>query len=115
MIGIVGKESILNGLSFSTYSKKPIVLVSDIKLQKNLDSFNAEQIKNLTGDHVEQWKIPGRGTIRIGQIADVVLFTHDTQPRVHAIFIKGHPIWKEGEWLNSPVKGEHWFPNKEIN
>ncbi len=111
IIGIMGDGNMLQREDFAKYTKKPTVLMSDVHIEKELHSVDAQQIKRFTMDQSEQWKIPQRGKIRIGQIADMVFFVQSPPSKlsVHTVFVAGHPVWREGSWLDAPVKGERWF------
>ena len=111
IIGIMGDGNMLQREDFAKYTKKPTVLMSDIHIEKALHSVDAQQIKRFTMDQSERLKIPQRGKIRIGQIADMVFFVQSppSKQSVHTVFIAGHPVWRDGSWLDAPVKGERWI------
>ncbi len=113
MIGVIGKDSSITKFTLARILKKPAVALADANLAAHLESLNFQKIKSLTSEQAELWKIPKRGKIQIGQIADLVLFSKDSQskPVVNTIFIKGYPVSRGGEWINVPVKGENWFTN----
>jgi hypothetical protein len=115
IVGIVGTESTLKEDAFSEYTQKPAVLMSSIDSDGGLGSFVPEHIKKLTKDRTAQWKIPKRGEIRIGQVADVVLFEQSSTstPAVNTVFIKGHAVWRKGEWLIPAAGGERWLTKKQ--
>ncbi|MBD3337586.1 MAG: hypothetical protein GF353_00665 [Candidatus Lokiarchaeota archaeon] len=50
--------------------------------------------------------------IRREQIADFILFSvkSDSALEIQAVFVKGHPVWQNGKWVEAPVNGERWLP-----
>jgi len=113
MVGLISDKNTSTKNSATKFLKKPVVLLADVNQNLILGTLNSQTIKCLTKDQTDQWKIPRRGIIRSGQIADFVLFSksENTKPVIHSIYIKGHPIWRDGQWLETKVKGDRWLQN----
>lgn len=109
MMGVLGQE---RDSVITRYSSKPVIPVSKVNLSSSLGKLSSEGIKYLTSDQASQWKIPKRGKIRRGQIADLILFSKNVPsiPIIHTVFLKGHPVWQKGKWVSNSIRGECWFP-----
>lgn len=112
MAGIAGDKQVLTTHEPARFLNKPMIPLADVNQTSTLRSLDSQTIKTLSSDQTEQWKIPQRGKIRIGQIADLVLFSTnaDSLPVINAVFLKGQRVWQQGEWVETPVKGERWLP-----
>lgn len=112
MIGITANQNALKTFNLASISAKPLIPLADVNQTTTLGSLDSETIKTLSSDQAAQWKIPRRGKIRRGQIADFVLFSTpaDSLPVINAVFLKGQRVWQQGEWIETPVSGERWLP-----
>ncbi len=112
MIGITGNRGALRTFTPSRIFNKPVIPLAEVNQTAALGSLDSQTIKTLTSDQTTQWKIPRRGKIRRGQIADFLLFSTpaDSPPLIDTIFLKGQRVWQQGEWINTPVNGARWLP-----
>jgi len=97
--------------SIERYTKKPVLLSSDIKEKQSFKQTTPQNVKTVTSDFYSKWKINRRGYIRRGAIADLLFISkneHD-EHRVESIFIKGHRVFLNGDSKNPDVKGESWY------
>ncbi len=112
MIGMTGDQDALKTFDPSGIINKPAIPITAVNQTKTLRSLDSQAIQTLTSDQTTQWKIPRRGKIRSGQIADFILFSTsaDSLPVIDTIFLKGQRVWQQGEWIQAPVSGERWLP-----
>jgi len=80
-----------------------------------LSAYQPTKIIELNALLARQWQLARRGKIRIGQIADLVLLAPTSKDRmiVHTVFIKGYPVWRQGQWLTTSISGEIGLPIKK--
>jgi hypothetical protein len=112
MIGIAGDKQALTAYDSAKFLNKPVIPLADVNRTITLRSLDPQTIKTLSSDQTDRWKIPRRGKIRTGQIADFVLFSTDADslPVIDAVFVKGHRVWQQGEWKETSATGERWLP-----
>jgi uncharacterized lipoprotein YddW (UPF0748 family) len=112
LVGIISDKNILVKSDSAKFLKKPVVALAEVNQNINLKTLDFQTIKKFSLHQTKLWKIPNRGQIRRGQIADFVLFSTnpESRPVVNSIFIKGHRIWQDGDWIKTSVKGERKLP-----
>lgn len=111
-VGIAGRDSSILVSTIGKYTHRPVeILPAEIKPVR-INGNSASIVKKRTSDQSGAWKIRGRGKIRRGQIADMLLFSSDEggDLNLDAIFIKGHIVWQHGEWTVDAGVGERWMP-----
>lgn len=110
-LGIAGEDSSIISGSFNKYTKKPTRPCSEIDRIEVLNENCVDAVKVHTADQAEKWGISGRGKIRRGQIADILLFRKNSQGQfeLSTVLIKGHPVWHQGSRTGGGVVGERWF------
>ena len=110
-MGLVEKQSNFSSI-ITRWLNKPSVSWNEIKGNHGLNSLNAGEIARRTAFQAKRWKLSKRGKIRIGQIADLILFARDSTGRIkiETIFIKGYPVIVGNKSLYPAVMGDRWLP-----
>ncbi len=114
-IGVVDNDDQKTSSVFTEWFKKPSVYWKKIEKKIDLNSLNAKEIARITSFQAKRWNLSKRGTIKIGQIADLILLTRDHTGKINikTIFIKGFPIISKNQRLDVIVKGDYWLPEKK--
>ncbi len=110
-MGIIEKKQKSTSV-ITRWFNKPSVIWNEIEENYTPDSLNAGEISRLTAFQANRWKLSKRGKIRIGQIADLILFARDSTGRIKikTIFIKGYPVMVDKKSLYPAVLGDRWLP-----
>lgn len=111
-LGLGARDSTRGALQLARWVNKPAGALSTARQKTLFGTLDPDRIHTLSAARTARWQIPQRGRLRIGQIADLVLFSKSPllKPRVHTVFIKGHAVFRDGEWLSPAVEGEIWLP-----
>ena len=105
-VGMIASDS-LKSLRLVEWFDKPYGIFPRDRSGKQIDP---EKIKLNTSVSCTEWRIPQRGSVRIGQVADLVVCASTKDGlQVRQVFIKGHPVYREGNWLKPVTLGERWM------
>ncbi|MEE4311384.1 MAG: M14 family zinc carboxypeptidase [candidate division KSB1 bacterium] len=114
-VGIAGRDSSILGSGYGKYTHLPVGILPAVKKTVLLNINSASVVKELSTEQCRAWKIRGRGKIRRGQIADMLLFAPNENGdlNLETIFVQGHIVWQQGEWTGYAESGERWIPGLE--
>jgi hypothetical protein len=90
-IGLLATDSLRRGLQLAEWVGKSAVVLPSKQRRNQLKGLDPIAIKALTSDRFQAWRFNQKGRIRIGQVADCVLFTTDTKGKLHVrqVLVKG--------------------------
>jgi hypothetical protein len=110
-LGIIVEKESQSTISYRHYTNKPVRTVPQGSVPESYDSITPEIVKDFTSDICTTWNINKRGTLHRGQIADLILFSQNTDKtfKVHSVFVKGHEIVHQGLRTNAEINGDIWF------
>jgi len=105
-VGLIASDS-LKSLQLAEWLGKPYGIYCRDRSGKQIDP---EKIQLNTSVSCTEWRIPQRGSVRIGQVADLVVCASTKDGlQVRQVFIKGQPVYREGNWLKPVTLGERWM------
>ena len=110
--GLTAKDSTLQSLNLAKWLNKACAPLPAVREKKLLRALEPENVQQLSSERAAAWAIANRGTIRIGQVADLLLFSANARlkPEIKVIFMRGYPVFRDGNRVEAAVAGERWLP-----
>ncbi len=92
--GILVANEVTLAKELAKYTDKPIINTREIGDNYSPEELDAQKIHQITLEPSQQWRLTGKGMIRSGKTADLIVF--ETDPRgktlVKQVFVGGRPI-----------------------
>ena len=113
--GLAAEDSTLPALELASWFRRPSGILNDGNQKRCLRRLSVADIHELTGKRSSAWKVPARGSIRRGSIADLVLYSEKPLQRaqIHLVLVKGHPVLTNEIEEGQNFPGWYWLPNFE--